>query len=196
MNQRQEKILLSLKKLGFLTRDQLMRMHDLKSKRNANRILSEMKSYLSNFREGYDTIYYLNKEGREYIGANVVRKKNMQIHHYLMRSEFYIFSGMPENFETEIEVSDGCTRVICDAWFWKGERANFLEVDNEQSMVENRKKIERYKKIYQSRIFQDSEDYGYFPKLNWLTTSDYRKRKIISYCSGLPYSVFTLKDIK
>ena len=53
LTKRQEEILLSLKKLDFLNRDQLSTIHRLGKVRNTNGILRDLSPYLSNFREEY-----------------------------------------------------------------------------------------------------------------------------------------------
>ena len=72
--QREENILLSLKKLSYLSRSQIQVLHDLGSARNASRILQHMNNYVSSFRDG-ENIYYLNKDGRERVNSKKVLKK-------------------------------------------------------------------------------------------------------------------------
>lgn len=94
-----------------------------------------------------------------------------------------------------MEVSDGSnTKVRCDSLFQKGGRYHFFECDNQMSLIENKKKIEKYRKIYESKAFQNNM--GYFPTLHWLTESPYRKEKLMSLCNGLPYQCFTFDEIK
>ncbi|MFC0188252.1 replication-relaxation family protein [Fictibacillus aquaticus] len=193
MNHRQEMILLSLKKLHYLTRDQLQVLHQLKSKRNTNRVLKDMNIYLSSFREGSDTVYYLSKEGREMIGYEKVRKKTPQALHFIMRNQFYIFAGKPADWKNEMKIGGS---VICDALFRQGGKWHFLEVDNQNTMTDNKKKIEKYRKLFESRMFQKNKDFGYFPALLWVTGNDYRQKKLTEYCSGMPGNVFVYDDIK
>lgn len=194
MLNRKETILLNLKKLDFLSRNQINKMHYLKSVRNTNRVLKEMQPYLSSFREGYDTVYYLNREGREMIGSEKVRKKTPQVRHFLMRNDFYIFVGQPAEWKQEIKITDGTTTVITDALYMKQGKYHFLEVDNEQMMVENRKKIDKYKAMQAAGVFQ--KQFGYFPKVIYLTTSEYRKKKLSGMLEGIPFEVYTHGDIK
>jgi hypothetical protein len=137
---------LSLRKLDFLNREQLTRIHRLGSVRNANRILKEMSLYLSSFREEYfSTVYFLNKEGREYVNTEKVRRKNKFVNHYLMRNDFYIYMGCPHEWENEIKISDGTFTIVSDSYFKKDGKYQFLEVDSTQKMNVNKKKIEQYK---------------------------------------------------
>lgn len=195
LNKRQEEILLSLRKLDFLNREQLTRIHRLGSVRNANRILKEMSPYLSSFREDeQSTIYFLNKEGREYVSCEKVRRKNKFVNHYLMRNDFYIYMGFPHDWQNEIKVSDGTFTIDCDCYFNKDGKYQFLEVDSTQKMNINKKKIEQYKGLM--RNGELTKHLGYFPKLIWLTTTELRRKQLTELCKGLPYRVFTTNDIK
>lgn len=188
-------MLLSLKKQDFLNRDQLTKIHRLGSVRNANRILKELSPFLSSFREeDQSTIYFLNKEGREYVNSEKVRRKNKFVSHYLMRNDFYIYTGYPHDWENELKVSDGTYTIVCDSYFKKDGLYNFLEVDSKQKMVQNRKKIEQYKGLMKGGKI--SNHLGYFPKLIWLTRTELRRKQLIELCKGLPYKVYTIEDIR
>jgi hypothetical protein len=119
-----------LKKLDFLNRDQLSRIHRLGDIRNTNRVLKTLSPYLSSYREEYSSIYFLNKEGREYVNSQKERKKNKFVNHVLMRNDFYIFSGYPHDWRNEIKFSDDQYTIICDALFKKDGKYQFLEVDS------------------------------------------------------------------
>lgn len=193
MNQRQQAILISLKTHHFLNRDQLIQLHDLKSIRNANRIFLDMKIYLSSFKEGKETIYYLSKEGREMVGCDRVRKKTPQVKHFIMRNQFYIFAKCPGEWKIEQKIGG---QLICDAAFYQSGKWHFVEVDNNATMTANKAKIEKYKKLYESKMFQNHKEYGYFPLILWITTNDYRQKKLLELCKGIPSNVFTIEDIK
>lgn len=75
LSERQEQILLLLKKFDYLTRDQLRFYFGLKSVRNTNRVLNDLTHFISSIRDGYQSIYYLNKNGREYVCSEKIRKK-------------------------------------------------------------------------------------------------------------------------
>lgn len=194
MNERQERILLSLKKLDYLNRNQLNEIHRLGSIRNTNRILQTLSPFLTAYRENESTIYFLNKEGREYVNSQKERKKNKFVPHVLMRNDFYIFSGFPHDWRNEIKVSDNEYTVICDAVYHKESKYHFLEVDSLQKMKANRAKIAQYKGLFANKTIH--EHFGYFPKLVWLTTTEFRKKQLIELCKGLPYAVYTINDIK
>ena len=184
-----------MKKLDFLNRDQISSIHRLGKKQNANRVLRELSPYLSSFRENESpNVYFLNKEGREYVNSQKERKKNKFVNHVLMRNDFYIYSGFPHDWKNEMKFSDDNFTVICDALYKTNDKYNFLEVDSLQKMKANRAKIAQYKGLFANRTIHDH--FGYFPKLVWLTTSDYRKKQLIELCKGLPYAVYTINDIK
>jgi hypothetical protein len=184
-----------LKKLDFLNRDQIGVIHRLGKKHNINRILRELSPYLATFRENESpNVYFLNKEGREYVNSQKERKKNKFVNHVLMRNDFYIFSGYPHDWRNEIKFSDDQYTIICDALFKKDGKYHFLEVDSLQKMKANRSKIANYKGLFANKTIH--EHFGYFPKLVWLTTTELRKKQLIELCKGLPYAVYTINDIR
>ncbi|AYP68760.1 hypothetical protein BpsS36_00054 [Bacillus phage vB_BpsS-36] len=194
LNERQESILLSLKRLDFLNRDQLQRLHRLGKVRNANRILSELSLYLQSFREGYQSIYYLSKLGREYVDSQKVRRKNQFVNHVIMRNDYFLHVGAPSSFKNEIKLTDGVDTVIVDAIYKKDNRYIMLEVDSTQKMKANREKVNKYKSIMKRGAVQQS--WGYFPHIVWLTTTELRRKQLKELCKDLPCEVYTIQDIK
>lgn len=194
LSKRQEQILLSLKKLDYLNRDQLNKIHRLGTIRNTNRILNQLSLYLSNYREDYSTIYYLNKEGREYVSSEKIRKKTNFVQHAIMRNQFYIYVGFPGEWKNEMKLSDGEFNVVCDAWFKSNGKYHILEVDHYQTMKENANKIAKYRGLYVNKIME--KDIGHIPPLLWVTTIELRKKKLAELCKGLPCAVYTINDIK
>ena len=196
LSEREEQILLQLKKFDFMTRDQINRSFKLGTIRNTNRILSELSRYLKNIRIGYETIYYLSKSGRNYVDCDKVRKVDGQIHHAVMRNDVWLFNDCPQKWKNETRVSDGTATVIVDAMFTDAwERKHFLEVDYKQSMSENRKKINRYKELFANGLIE--EKFGHFPTIVWLTTTEHRRKQLKDECEGLPVvMVFTTRDIQ
>lgn len=169
-------------------------MHRLGEVRNANRILKNLSEYLASYREDYSTVYFLNKEGREYVNSDKVRKRNQFVNHVIMRNYFYMFIGYPSNWKNEMKVSDGQYTVICDAYFNSKGMNHFLEVDSTQKMIENRKKIEQYKGMYRNKAIE--KHIGHFPVLVWITTTELRRKQLSELCAGLNYKVFTIDEIK
>lgn len=194
LSQRDEQILLHLKEFDFLTRDQLNRSFELGTKRNTNRVLQNLAPYLRNIREGYQSIYYLSKLGREYVDCDKIRKKGGHVQHAIMRNEFYIYYGYPSDWQNEIKVSDGQTSVIVDAMFTKNNLLNFLEVDRMQTMKENASKVRRFEELYKNGLLE--QKLFYFPRIIWLTTTELRRKKLTELCKGLPkVKVFTYDEI-
>lgn len=192
LSQRNEQILLLLKKFDFLTRDQLNSYFKLGTVRNVNYVLRNLSEYLKSIRDGYQTIYYLSKEGREYVDCEKIRKKGGHVQHIVMRNEIWLHFKCPKDWRNEVKISDENTSVVADAVFNRNGFYHFLEVDNLQSMKENRAKINRYKELLDSLVKQ----FGYFPTLVWLTTTEHRRKQLESACKGLNCKVFTINDIQ
>lgn len=194
LSQRDEQILLHLKEFDFLTRDQINHTFQLGTKRNTNRVLQNLAPYLRNIREGYQSIYYLSKLGREYVDCEKIRKKGGHVQHAIMRNEFYIFYGYPSDWQNEIKVSDGSTTIIVDAMFSKNNLLNFLEVDRMQTMKENASKVRKFENLHKNGLLE--KKLFYFPRIIWLTTTELRRKKLIELCKGLPkVKVFTYDEI-
>lgn len=184
-----------MKRFDYLTRDQLRYYFGLGSVRNANRVLNDLSDYISSIRDGYQSIYYLNKYGSDYVGCNKVRKKTGNVNHAIMRNEFYFYNSCPSDWKNEIKVSDGEITVVVDAMFTKLHTTHFLEVDNLQSMKENRTKIERYKGLYKNGLLEQS--LGHLPTLVWIATTELRRMQLKEACEGLPVvQVYLFDEIK
>jgi hypothetical protein len=183
-----------LKKLDYLTRGQIQRIHNLKSDRNAQRVLKQMEEYLCVMRNG-ENIYYLNAKGRALVNCDKVRKSTGNVQHYIMRNYLYIACGCPATWRNEIRITnEGATkkdRVICvpDALFNHGDFHTVVEVDNTQTMKKNQAKIERY------RILKQRLAFGMIaPKFVWITTTEHRRNELLKLSEGLQTQVFTLAD--
>ncbi|MGQ4666545.1 replication-relaxation family protein [Metabacillus halosaccharovorans] len=188
--QREENILLSLKKLSYLSRSQLQVLHDLGSVRNASRIMQDLSDYVSSFRDG-ENIYYLNKAGRERVNSKKVLKKTTQARHYLMRNSIYIAYGSPSTWKNEMsmgfkEIKNAT--IVCDAMFTQGKTYYIVEVDHTQKMTKNRTKVEKYRKLLEYGLFEKP------PKFIWITTTELRRKQLLELCKGLDVQVFTVKD--
>lgn len=186
--QRIESILSSLKKLNYLSRSQIQKLHNLGSDRNASRVLKDMEQYVSSFRDS-QKIYYLNKEGRERIGCKKILKRSNQFRHYLMRNDIYIAYGCPKSWKQEIKLHiPQIVSVVADALFNKGDKYFIIEVDHEQKMGANRVKMQKYRKLIDCNVFQEP------PQFIWYTTTEYRRKQLQKLCEGLECKVFTVSD--
>lgn len=192
LTSRCEQILLLLKRFDFMTRNQINRYFKLGTIRNTNRVLHDLSEYLSVVRDGFTSVYYLNSTGRDYVDCEKVRKKGGHINHVIMRNDAWLFFRCPRDWKNEVKISNGSISVVADAVFTQNGFHHFLEVDNTQTMKENRLKIERYKTLSESLVKQ----FGYYPTLVWLTTTKHRKEQLEHVCNGLKVKIFTLDDIQ
>lgn len=126
LTSRQEKILLLLKSFDYCTRDQLNKHFKLGSIRNTNRVLNDLTDYLASFREGYQTIYYLNKNGREYVDSSKVRKKSNHVNHVIMRNDFWLHCNCPSDWKNEVKISNGNISIVADAMYSIDWNSSFL----------------------------------------------------------------------
>ncbi|MCM3651353.1 replication-relaxation family protein [Metabacillus litoralis] len=179
-----------MKKCDYLTREQIQKMHDLGQVRNAQKVLYKMNDYISSFINGKKKIYYLNKKGRERVGATKIRTKTATVDHFLMRNDLYIFLGKPFTWKNEIKIKIPQTKIsiIVDAMFKIDNKHDyFIEVDHKQSMKNNESKINRYKQLF---------EYNPNFMLIWVTTTHYRKIKLEALCEDLNVQVYLWDDIK
>ncbi|MEI5905621.1 replication-relaxation family protein [Bacillus spongiae] len=184
--QREEAILLSLKKLNYLSRSQIQRLHRLGSDRNARIVLKSMTEYLSYTREG-EKVYYLNKEGRDRVQAQKVCKKTIQIHHYLMRNEAFIALGQPATWKNEVKFGmKGVGSIVADAVFQRGDLYTAIEIDYSQKMTINKSKVETYRALMRKNRFN----------LIWVTTTEYRRKQLAKLCEGMSVKIYTINDFK
>jgi hypothetical protein len=198
---RQEEILQSFEVLRFATREQLQRIHDLKSDRNALKILNQMKEYFHIQVHNGLNVYYLSKKGRDTIGTDIEMKWSLQVDHYLLRNELYVHFKCPRDWRVEHEIvfkPKGLVtsekRIIADASFTHKGVFYLLEVDRTQSMMENRGKIEVYAELNPLLY----ERFNQYPVIIFYTTTEIRRKKLADYCSvkGLKCQVYTKNDIR
>ena len=189
-NLRQEKIMLSLDNLNYATRKQLQIINNLGGTRNAQRILQRMeKEGLIKSERLELKIYYLSDKGKQVIGSGKGKLKKSQIIHTLMRNDLYINLGMPKDWKKEIPLKmNKEVLLIADAMFTQNGVNHFVEIDNKQSMKNNREKILKYSKIFPAIHKQ----FGHHPVLIWYTFSEIRKEKLKEACTkaGLKFIVY------
>ncbi|MGM8215189.1 replication-relaxation family protein [Bacillaceae bacterium W0354] len=183
---------MSLKKLDYLTRKQIQKLHDLKGDRNARRVLQQMNPYLSHFYDG-QKIYYLSKEGREKVNCKIARSKITTAQHYLMRNDLYIHLGQPATWRNEIKMISHEGKkdeivIVADAHFTRNGRHHIIEIDNMQKMKKNKIKIDKYRRLIQRNSFKE------MPKLIWVTTTEYRRKALLDLSEGLDVDVYLPDD--
>ncbi|WP_262481671.1 replication-relaxation family protein [Bacillus sp. CH30_1T] len=178
-----------MKKLDYLSRSQIQRLHRLGSTRNANRVLKDMEEYLYSFQSG-ENVYYLNKEGRLMVNCEKICKKTPQVNHYIMRNWLFITLGCPITWKNEIKFTklDEKISVVCDAMFMNKDRICIIEADYSQKMCENKKKIKKYKHL------KDTGTFMIAPKIYWITTTEYRRKQLLALCEGLDTTIYLVSD--
>lgn len=174
-----------------MTRKQIQIINNLKGARNANRVLKDMERYLSSFYDG-SKIYYLNKEGRNLVNCNAIRKKSTTVQHYLMRNDLYVHYNQPTTWKNEVRLISGEGKdkitVVADARFIHNGRYHIIEIDNLQKMNKNRIKIDKYRRLIERNSFKG------MPVLIWFTTSPYRQETLLELCDGLDVKVYLSTD--
>lgn len=120
-------------------------------------------------------------------------KKGIHVQHTVMRNQFWLFYGCPRDWHNEMKVILEKKYIVVDAMFTRNNFQHFLEVDNLQTMKENREKIKRYKQMIPNFALQ----FGYLPIIVWLTTTELRRKQLLEACKELSNTkVYTLADIK
>lgn len=181
---------MSLKKLHYLSRSQLQRIHRLGGVRNANKVLSDMAEYLHTARL-QENVYYLNANGRDRVGSTKVLKKTNQIEHYLMRNELYIANGCPASWKQEIKLTiKGQLTIVADALFIRDKTYHICEVDNTQKMSVNREKAKKYRRLVEIANFEKP------PKFIWITTTEYRRKQLLALFEGMQVEVYFTDELK
>lgn len=170
---RKEEILLTLDKLGYASRSQLQRLHNLGGNRNAQRVMKTLSNYVHSLKHN-EYVFYLNKRGRDLIGSDKVRTRSINVDHTLMRNEIYILYNKPKYWWIEHPIKvNGKPFIVADVLFAHDPKDQrfLLEVDCSQTMANNKKKIEKYVEL--KKMNND-----YLPTLIWLTRTDSRKDKL------------------
>lgn len=193
--------------MRFATREQLQKIHHLGSSRNALKLLGEMKNYLHVQNHKGVNVYYLNKEGRDLIGSTNEMKWSLQAEHHLMRNDLYIHYQCPSDwlvekkseYDKHVTGPDGklvkkTYYVIPDARFTLEGVYYFLEVDNTQNMVDNRKKIQHYAELFPLM----HKHLGHKPVIVFYTMTPIRQVKLREICEEYKISceVYTKADLK
>ena len=76
--------------------------------------------------------------------------------------------------------------VVADATFRKNNQLYCVEIDRTQMMGNNAKKVKAYRELAKHGPFT----------LIWITTTEYRRKKLQALCEGLDTQVYTIADIK
>ena len=146
-----------------------------------------MAEYLGTFRHEREIVYHLNKNGRDRVQHDVIRKKTPNIQHFLVRNQLWMHLKRPYSWQNEAKIKVGDTSIVCDALFNQKGVTVFVEVDITQPMINNRKKIDRYKKI------KELTDQPFH--VVWITEIESRKPKLTELSARLTGRIYTLKEI-
>ncbi|WP_454844428.1 replication-relaxation family protein [Priestia megaterium] len=184
--ERQEKILLSLSRFSYLSRSQIQIIHEIPSERTAQRVMQQLSKYVSSFMDG-EKIFYLNAEGRKYTGCEKICKKMTTSRHYIMRNDLYIAYNCPDDWKNEMRLLYKDVNVIADALFESNGIRHIVEVDHTQKMQANKIKIEKYRKLLEYGVLKNI-------RLVWMTTTNYRKKKLLEMMGDIQGQVFTISD--
>lgn len=185
--ERLESLLMTIDTLGMCKIKHLQQIHDLKSYRNACRVVKQLSPYIHETFHNKEKVIYLNKDGRDLIGSRKEVKKNSLIEHTLLANEAYLYFRCPLDWKREYTLEEETKitglklgglqlakkKVIADAAFSKNGYLHLIEIDNIRDMADNRKKIE----MYLSLLWPSQ-------KLFIFTTTEDRKRKFEGWMKG------------
>lgn len=190
--------------MGMAKIKHLQAVHDLKSYRNACRVVKQLKPYIHETYHEREKVIYLNKTGRELIGSEKEVKNNFLIAHTLLRNEAYLHFNCPLDWKTEcpLETSqEGLSqfqiqvqgikpiykkKVVADAVFNRNGYLHIVEIDNARKMTDNKKKIELYREMMPK---------WKNPILYIFTHTVDRQRKFEAWLKGVKAEVKLFKEI-
>lgn len=185
-----------LQKMKFATREHLQSIAELHlgTNRNALKVLGEMKELIHSRNHKGKNVYYLARKGADIIGVEDIPQWSLQIDHYLLRNDMYVYFQCPLDWGTEVKLelkpAIGEPKIlIADAVFSLNGRDHFLEVDRTQSMVENKKKIDYYAQVHHLLTNQ--------PELIFYTTTPTRRETLTKLCKekNLNFKIYTKEDL-
>lgn len=201
-----ESLLTTIDQLGMVTIRQLRQKHDLKSYRNACRVVKQLEPYIHTTFFNKEKVLYLNKNGVDLIGSTRDIKRNPAfIKHSLLANEVYFHFNCPLDWKREHifeleSIKQGIIfsglnliykKVIADAKFERNGYMHLIEIDNARKMIENHKKIDSYVEVMKQINHT-------IPVLYVFTISKDRKRKFESWIkqNNLRAHVHTFDEIK
>ncbi|NYV66201.1 replication-relaxation family protein [Bacillus sp. Gen3] len=200
-----ESLLTTIDQLGMVTIRQLRQKHDLKSYRNACRVVKQLEPYVHTTFFNKEKVLYLNKNGVDLIGSTRDIKRNPAfIKHSLLVNEVYFHFNCPLDWKREHifeleSIKQGIIfsglnltykKVIADAKFERNGYMHLIEIDNARKMIENHKKIDSYVEVMKQINHT-------IPVLYVFTISKDRKRKFESWIkqNNLRAHVHTFDEI-
>ncbi|PEM55327.1 replication-relaxation family protein [Bacillus wiedmannii] len=177
---RQMAILATIRKLQFATRRHVMSVHDMGGIRNANRIMGDLKPYLSKTMKGKEYVYYLNKEGLALFGDDGKVVSRGKLAHALLRNEAWLHLFCPDDWQIETDIryikNKERKKIVPDVKFRDEEGIlHAVEVDRTQKMKVNEEKIKKYEELTQ--IYKQKHN-GKMPVIHFFTVTKYREKKL------------------
>ena len=184
--ERVERLLMTIDKLSMASIKHLRGIHDLKSYRNACKVLKQIEPYTQVTYFNKQKVFYLNKCGRDLIGSEREVKRNQNIEHTLLRNDAYIYLNCPLDWQNEAVIEYEVqqpndlgiiikglstavkSKVVTDAMYRRNGYTHLVEIDNTRQMQDNLKKIKSYAECFK---YLDT------PRLEIFTASLDRKRK-------------------
>lgn len=184
--EREQQILLSLKKLSYLSRSQLQYIHRLGKERNASRIMANMEreGLIKSFRLG-ENIYCLSAAGKKRVGATRQYRKNGEVVNYILRNYVYIKHGFPKSWESDVIFTEHLT---ADAVFYSDGIQYLVEVDRLQH--NNEKKIQKYKEAIENNVIKPPF------RFIWVANTEYNKDRIEKLLSDFDVRVYLAQNLK
>lgn len=167
---RQMAILATIRKLQFATRRHVMSVHDMGGIRNANRIMGDLKPYVSKVMQGKEYVYYLNKEGHAMFGDDGKVVSRGKLAHALLCNEAWLHLFCPDDWQIETEIrykkNGEKKRIIPDVKFRDEESIlHAVEVDRSQKMKVNEEKLKNIKNSHKFINRSTMEKYQSFISL-------------------------------
>lgn len=177
---RQMAILATIRKLQFATRRHLMSVHDMGGIRNANRIMGDLKPYVSKTMHGKEYVYYLNKEGHAMFGDDGKVVSRGKLAHALLRNEAWLHLFCPDDWQIETDIryikNKEKKKIVPDVKFRDEESIlHAVEVDRSQKMKVNEEKLKKYEELTQ--IYKQKHN-GKVPVIHFFTVTKYREKKL------------------
>ncbi|TCW53664.1 protein involved in plasmid replication-relaxation [Bacillus thuringiensis] len=177
---RQMAILATIRKLQFATRRHVMSVHNMGGIRNANRIMGDLKPYLSKTTQGKEYVYYLNKEGHALFGDDGKVVSRGKLAHALLRNEAWLHLFCPDDWQIETDIryikNKEKKKIVPDVKFRDEEGIlHAVEVDRSQKMKVNEEKLKKYEELTQ--IYKKKHN-GKMPVIHFFTVTKYREKKL------------------
>ncbi|UNK36463.1 replication-relaxation family protein [Bacillus sp. N5-665] len=157
-----------------------MSVHDMGGIRNANRIMGDLKPYLSKTIQGKEYVYYLNKEGHAMFGDDGKVVSRGKLAHALLRNEAWLHLFCPDDWQIETDIryikNKEKKKIIPDVKFRDEENIlHAVEVDRSQKMKVNEEKLKKYEELTQ--IYKQKHK-GRVPVIHFFTVTNYRKKRL------------------